>query len=73
VAAAVVTRAGATLDPGALRAFLENRLAHFEIPSRWWMRDEPLPTNDAGKIDKRQLRATWPVIRSTSTEGNPNE
>lgn len=60
VAAAVVARAGATLDPAALRAFLEKRLAHFEIPSRWWMRDEPLPTNDAGKIDKRRLRATWP-------------
>jgi long-chain acyl-CoA synthetase len=60
VAAAVCPRAGAGLDPSALQEFLERRLAHFEIPSRWWIRHEPLPTNDTGKVDKRRLRATWP-------------
>jgi long-chain acyl-CoA synthetase len=39
---------------------MAQRLAHFEIPTRWWLRTEPLPTNDAGKIDKRCLLATWP-------------
>jgi len=57
---AVVARAGASPDAAALHAFLESRLAHFEIPSRWWLRHEPLPTNDTGKVDKRRLLATWP-------------
>ena len=60
VAAAVCPRPTAALDPSTLRDFLAPRLAHFEIPSRWWIRDEPLPTNDTGKVDKRRLQATWP-------------
>jgi long-chain acyl-CoA synthetase len=60
VAAVVVPRTDADIDLGALKAFMAQRLAHFEIPTRWWLRTEPLPTNDAGKIDKRCLLATWP-------------
>lgn len=60
VAAAVVARPGTAPDIETLTLFLKERLAHFEVPSRWWLRDEPLPTNDAGKVDKRALRTTWP-------------
>ena len=56
VGAAVVPRAGAAVDPGELAAFLGERLAAFKIPSRWAVRDEPLPRNAAGKFLKRQLR-----------------
>jgi long-chain acyl-CoA synthetase len=60
VGAAVVARRGSALDTDSLAAFLSGRLAHFEIPTRWWLWTEQLPANDAGKVDKRRLRETWP-------------
>jgi long-chain acyl-CoA synthetase len=56
VAAAIVPKAGQTLDPDALRAFLAEHLAPFKIPTRIDVRSEPLPRNPAGKFLKRQLR-----------------
>jgi long-chain acyl-CoA synthetase len=44
----------------SVRAFAAARLAHFEVPSRWWVRPGPLPENATGKIDKKVLRAQWP-------------
>ena len=60
VAAAVVPRRGARLDPAKLALFAAQELARFEVPSRWWLRDEPLPTNAVGKVLKRELLAAWP-------------
>jgi acyl-CoA synthetase (AMP-forming)/AMP-acid ligase II len=60
VAVAVVLRPGAAVNTNGLADFLRDRLAYFEIPSRWWLRDLPLPCNDTGKVDKRLLAATWP-------------
>jgi long-chain acyl-CoA synthetase len=65
VAAAVVIRAGAAPTTDALRNFASARLAHFEVPAHWWLRQEPLPVNDAGKVDKRALKAAWPAGPST--------
>jgi long-chain acyl-CoA synthetase len=53
---------GATLyvkqpvDEEAVRAFLEPRLARFEIPRYLHFSDVPLPRTASGKIFKRQLR-----------------
>jgi long-chain acyl-CoA synthetase len=44
------------LDAAALRAFLEPRLAAFEIPRYVRFSDGPLPRTASGKILKRQLR-----------------
>lgn len=60
VAAAVVAKKGAALDIEALAAFASESLAYFERPTRWWIRDEPLPTNATSKIVKAQLIAEWP-------------
>lgn len=60
VAAAVLPRAGTTPDPAELAAFAAEELARFEVPTRWWVRDEPLPTNAVGKVLKRELLADWP-------------
>jgi long-chain acyl-CoA synthetase len=43
-------------DEAALRAFLEPRLARFEIPRYFSFSAEPLPRIASGKILKRQLR-----------------
>jgi long-chain acyl-CoA synthetase len=45
-----------SLDEGALRDFLEPRLARFEIPRHLQLTDAPLPRTASGKIFKRQLR-----------------
>jgi long-chain acyl-CoA synthetase len=60
VAAAVVPRTGSTPDPAMLVEFAAAELAHFEVPSRWWIRTEPLPTNAVGKVVKRTIVADWP-------------
>jgi acyl-CoA synthetase (AMP-forming)/AMP-acid ligase II len=44
-----------------LEAFCRLRLSHFEVPGRWWLRHDPLPLNDTGKVDKRRLRSAWPA------------
>ena len=56
VAAAVLARPDATIDPVQLSAFLEERLARFMVPTRWFVRDEPLPRGATGKILKRQIK-----------------
>ena len=56
VAAAVVPRDGASVDPSELQAFLATRLAPYKVPSRWIVLHEPLPRNAAGKFLKRDLR-----------------
>ena len=43
-------------EPEALRAFLEPRLARFEIPRYLRLSESPLPRTASGKIFKRQLR-----------------
>ena len=57
VAAFVVVRAGRPLQAGDLRRHLAARLAHFEVPTRYFLRGVPLPRNPQGKLLKRQLRS----------------
>lgn len=60
VAAAVVPKKGAALDIESLAAVAAESLAYFERPTRWWIRDEPLPTNATSKVVKAQIVAEWP-------------
>ena len=48
--------AGAGLTEDQVRAFLEPRLARFEIPRYLRFANAPLPRTASGKILKRQLR-----------------
>jgi long-chain acyl-CoA synthetase len=59
VAAAVVLRPGATVSSADLRRHVARSLASFEWPTKWWRRDSHLPTNAAGKILRREVRAEW--------------
>jgi acyl-CoA synthetase (AMP-forming)/AMP-acid ligase II len=56
VHAVVAPRAGRSVDPAALDAFLSERLAGFKRPRSWSVRDE-LPRTESGKVLKRVLRA----------------
>ncbi len=56
VAAAIVCRAGETLDEASIQEFLRPKLAPFKIPSRVTVHTNQLPRNASGKILKRDLR-----------------
>lgn len=56
VAACVVAQPGATLDLQALRDTCAARLAHYQVPRKWFVL-QVLPKSAMGKILKRELRA----------------
>ena len=56
VGAVVVLRPGEDVAADELSRFVGERLAAFNVPSRFWFRGEALPRNPAGKVLKRQLR-----------------
>jgi long-chain acyl-CoA synthetase len=56
VGAVVVLRPGEEVGGDELARFVGERLAAFNVPSRFWFRAEPLPRNPAGKVLKRELR-----------------
>ena len=62
VGAVVVLAPGSTVTADELREFVRPRLAHFEVPARWWVHDGDLPKSDTGKILKRTLREEWIAI-----------
>ncbi len=55
VAAAMILRAGATLDGDALASFLDDRIAGFKIP-KVWKQFDAFPLTGSGKVRKFQLR-----------------
>jgi long-chain acyl-CoA synthetase len=60
VSAVIVLRPSASLTAEELHDFVSPFLAYFEVPTRWWIRREPLPTTASGKFLKKQLRQQWP-------------
>ncbi|GHJ40158.1 long-chain fatty acid--CoA ligase [Streptomyces sp. TS71-3] len=56
--ATVVLKEGATADFTALREFLADRLAKWQIPERWTLL-EAVPKTSVGKFDKKVLRRQY--------------
>ena len=56
VGAVIVLRPGMDVAADELSRHVRERLAAFNVPTRYWFRSEPLPRNPAGKILKRELR-----------------
>ncbi len=56
VGAVIVLRPGRDVAADELSRHVRERLAAFNVPSRYWFRGEELPRNPAGKILKRELR-----------------
>ena len=54
-AAAIIAKKGETPDLAALRAFLKERIASFEMPVRFEIRDS-FPVTQNGKVRKAELR-----------------
>ncbi|HVV11247.1 class I adenylate-forming enzyme family protein [Amycolatopsis sp.] len=59
VGAVVVLRKGATATAEELRAQVTGELAKFQVPTRWWIRSELLPTSPQGKVLRAQLLTEW--------------
>jgi long-chain acyl-CoA synthetase len=59
VAAAITLADSQVPSVDELDRWARHNLAHFAVPAQWWICSE-LPTNDAGKILKRDLIAAWP-------------
>jgi acyl-CoA synthetase (AMP-forming)/AMP-acid ligase II len=57
--AIVHVKDGQRLDEGALRSFLDGKLARFKIPERFIFSDQPLPRLGTGKIDRPALKAQY--------------
>jgi fatty-acyl-CoA synthase len=56
--ACIVPRAGATIEPAALKEWLEGRVARWWIPERWAIVVE-IPKTSVGKFDKKVLRRQY--------------
>jgi fatty-acyl-CoA synthase len=56
--ATVVLRDGVTTDYAALRAFLETRIAHWQVPERWAVVPS-VPKTSVGKFDKKVIRRSY--------------
>ena len=63
IVAAVRLEKTATLDPQALTAFLDGKLAHHKIP-RHWISVDAMPLNASGKIMKFALRDSYVATHS---------
>jgi len=59
VGAALLLRPGTDPDIAGLRSHAAQSLARFEVPTRWWIRRAPLPTNATGKILRREITNEW--------------
>lgn len=53
------TKEGETITAEELQAFVKERLAAFKVPSKVWIRDEPMPRNATGKILKKALKEQY--------------
>jgi acyl-CoA synthetase (AMP-forming)/AMP-acid ligase II len=58
VKAVLVPRAGASIDPAALSAYVKERLASYKAPQYYAVVDE-LPRNPMGKVLKTELRKVY--------------
>lgn len=61
LAAVVVYRPGGRVPTEEeLTAHMHGEVAYFAVPTRWLIREEPLPTIGTEKIDKRRLATEFP-------------
>ncbi|HEY5833304.1 long-chain fatty acid--CoA ligase [Streptomyces sp.] len=56
--ATVVLKSGATADYAALREFLEERVARWQVPERWAV-VAAVPKTSVGKFDKKVIRTSY--------------
>jgi amino acid adenylation domain-containing protein len=68
LAAYLVAREGETVEPSALRAFLQERLPEAFVPTGWRVLDA-LPLSPNGKVDRKELARLAPQAHGVSGAG----
>jgi long-chain acyl-CoA synthetase len=71
VAAVVVVERGKTVELDELREFVTGSLARIQVPSRWWIRHELLPTSPQGKVLRAAVLAEWVAAGDVDLIGEP--
>jgi crotonobetaine/carnitine-CoA ligase len=71
VAAVVVRRAGAELDPGELRESCADALVRWKLPRYIVVQDEPLPRLPTSKVDRVTISAELDPATAWDAEGAP--
>jgi acyl-CoA synthetase (AMP-forming)/AMP-acid ligase II len=64
VAAVAIVSRRSRVTASQLEQYARRHLSYFEVPTRWWIRREPLPVNGVGKVLKRELREAWPATQT---------
>ncbi len=59
LAVAIRLKEGQRIEPAEVQAFVAERTAKFKVPSKVFLRSEPLPKNATGKLMKRTLREEY--------------
>jgi long-chain acyl-CoA synthetase len=67
VAAAIQLDPAASVSVDELAEFARTQLPNHEVPTDWWLLTDQLPMTEAGKVDKRKLRASWPTELAVRT------
>jgi long-chain acyl-CoA synthetase len=71
VAAAVQLDPAASTAAEELAEFAQTQLPKHEVPTDWWILTDQLPMTEAGKVDKRNLSASWPSALAVRTDSEP--
>jgi long-chain acyl-CoA synthetase len=69
VGAVVCLRTPESASPSDLTNQIRANLAYFELPSKWWIRQEPLPRNATGKVVKPALIRAWLEFLALTQDG----
>ena len=56
VVAVINVKAGRTLSEGDVQTWVAERLARFNVPTKVFFLEEPLPRTATGKVLKRELK-----------------
>lgn len=59
VGAVIVPMLDAEVSVEQLKEYVLDKLGRFETPTRWWIRNLPLPTNASGKVVRRHVQRLW--------------
>ena len=74
VAAAIELDPAAPATADELAEFTRTQLPNHEVPTDWWLMSDQLPMTEAGKVDKRKLKGSWPsglAVRTDSEQARP--
>jgi long-chain acyl-CoA synthetase len=73
VGAVVVCQRGTAVTIDQLRAFAKQSLSSIQVPTRWWIRRDLLPTSPQGKVLRAEVLSSWLERGDTDVIGAAGE